>query len=512
MSDFDNIRTELQRAQALNKYDPAAINKIPDSVDSLTLRDVAVIAKLGYKDLASAASFGNATGKHPELKGVIKEIQDLAVPMGAKGIKAVNGQPAPTAYDGLMRSIGDRFRQKPDLFDQLSADFKENPAAKARFMQAVKQDPKAMATAIRSYTGAEGAGSKTNGQLEKAIDSVLQSKPAPSKTTPKSEAGAPTPIASAPRPQKVESAADKPSPVAVTVRTNETPDAAKSTPSAPVVATQTADSGEIIDAGPAGANFALKAEDIGKKGGMADQLADRLLKTFPDMGTDIEGFRTKLKTDKALQKSIAENMNNNPEFVAQLAQFSNEGEDNKSDELLKKYGRDGIKDLLNHPDKLAKDDYVDGLSSQLKMANGSGFDIKGIISKLGDMLGIDLNALLAPIAELCQKGIAACQEFFGSGKAMSMASNIGDSVRSLSVDAADAIQNATGKKSDLEITTRYDRDGKEIQPVNENKTPAPEQNVRMAQVGQTVQNLQHQAPVNGPSGGAAAAAGLGAPS
>lgn len=427
------------------------------------------MAKLGFSTMAQGEAFAKARDAHASTKSLFTSFGDKAA--------------SDNKYNSVMKAVGDKFKSDPNLFNKLDRDFSQNPAIAKQMMTAIDKNPTAAANAIRAYTGQDTGSGRLEtlvGRINQNLDPITgASLTAKSNAPLKSE----TPLKTSNAPPKTQSS--KPDPMTVTANAADRPPTSSSVEAAPSVPTASPPPAEVISpvAGISGAPK-WKAEDVAK---MADPMADKFKAIMGDEQVNIEGFRTSLKTNKTLQAQIAENFNNNPEFVDQMMKLATEkspdGKETESERLLKQHGRPTIKEIVGNPALLADDKYVDNLTGKLSMASGGGFDIKGMIAKLSDWIGIDLNALLGPIAELCQKGMAACQEFFGSGKAMSMASNIGDSVRSLSVDAADAIQNATSKKSDLDVTTRYDRDGKEIQPVNENKTPAPEQGIRVAQSG-----------------------------
>lgn len=249
----------------------------------------------------------------------------------------------------------------------------------------------------------------------------------------------------------------------------------------------------------------VTAELVGMEGGIADQLADRLLKTFPEDSEAIKGFRTKLKGDKQLQSQIADNMNKNPEFVEQLIKFSAQ-KDGESDKLLKQFGRPVITDLLAHPEKLAQDSYVDSLTSKLSTVGGAGGGFGGMMGQLWE----GIKEMFGP---LIQKVMAACQEMFGGGNGMSMFSGIGDGVSGLFSNLMGpdgAFEGVTGKRSEPVNISDIDKDdGSQIQTLSPEKK-AEQERLRSLQNGprQTQQDSgpQQLSPATGPASPAATAA------
>ncbi|PZP57468.1 MAG: hypothetical protein DI586_00085 [Micavibrio aeruginosavorus] len=224
---------------------------------------------------------------------------------------------------------------------------------------------------------------------------------------------------------------------------------------------------------------------VGREGGLVDQIGEKLHKMYPDLENEINTFKNQIKGDPKLQQQIADNLNNNPEFVAQMMSFDGEDSSGFMGSIKKMFGKSTIQDLLANPAKLANDSYVDSLSSKLSGEGG----FMGSIMKF-------VQGLLDMIAPMFQKGAAALS--MGNGR--DLLGDLGGWAKdNLGLDFGTAdnvtkVDHANGQIVDPNSPKpRTDDPQRPLQ--------APAQNAQMADVGKTIQNLQHQAPATGPSGG-----------
>ena len=379
MSNYTRLRDELTNLQRLNRADFAGA--IPDSVNTTSLVDIAGLAKMGFTDLRAGSRFAEArTAAFAQGRGgdALERIFDR---VGELSIRQQNGTPlvdsqgnlAPTRYDGFARALGERFRSTGGgaVLSNLARDLGENPNLEAQFMRVIERNPDEVARNLPRYTGANG---NIEGILT-AIEGRATNAPAPrQQAAPATRSPTQTPT-----PTPTPAPASTPAPVAPIAATVATP--------APTPAPTAADSEYQADTTPTGENARLNitAQNLVEPNGIIEQLSTKLKSVFPDLdeaGT-IDGFVTQIRNDPTLQANIATNLNNNPEFVARLAQFQNsDGESNaNADNLLRQFGRRDVVDLLNNPSKLANDQYVDDLNRQLGMASGG---MGGMLSGIGD--------------------------------------------------------------------------------------------------------------------------------
>ncbi len=434
MSNFDRLKSQLETAQALNATERAAnarlgtnIDKIPDSVDKVRMRDIAGLSKMGFSSLADGQKFGAERDRLANLKPLFVKLGEAAVPVkDGKLIVDGNGQPVPSrnkGYDEFMSALGSKFRQDPKVLEKLSRDIAEHPGMDKRLLAAIEKDPSAAAKSIATYTGANGVGpdGKTNGQLENLVNGILgpeakaEVPPPPKPPAPAARAAAPAAVT--PPPQRA-AAAEAPPPVDKVA-----PMAAVAAAAAPDEALAQGET-TMDDLDPSKAKLRITSEDIAANGGLADELYGTFKTNFPDM-VGLEEFRDKLKNDRGLQERVAQNLNNNPDFVTQLTNLATDNQDKGPSKLLQQFGRSTVQDLVDNPEKLASDAYVDNLSGQLKMADGSildkigsffrNFDFQGMLGKIGSFLKPIMNMIGNFVGKL----------FGGSGNLMSMGNGPG---------------------------------------------------------------------------------------
>ena len=147
---------------------------------------------------------------------------------------------------------------------------------------------------------------------------------------------------------------------------------------------------------------------------------------YPDMGVDIKAFKTKLETDKALQQKVADNLNANPDFLAELGkmQEKSDGKPADPDSLMSKAGRPIVTKLVKDPNLLGDDQYVKSLTRSLQMANGNfSGPFGGIMAMIQPFLSMfgDFGLGMSSGGNFMGMGTFNMQDPFGS--LLSMASN-----------------------------------------------------------------------------------------
>ena len=382
--------------------------------NQLTYRDLAGLGKMNFSTIEAGKNFSDQLAKYPNLDGFFKTVGNLAVPAGANPAAA-------SRFDPVMSAFGAKFRNDPAVLKKLSDDFRENPKIGSQLIDAIKKNPQAAAQAIRVYNGAEAGPGKLEtlvGRINQGLSPVATAAApvaiaaaAPARDKPAARTSAPEQTSRAPKPERP--APEKIEPIVAAA--NQSVESAT-----PAINTSVTPASSEVASSP---TPKMTAEDIEK---MADPLADKFQQIVPDIN-NLEEFRRTLKTDKAFQSRIAENFNNNPDFVEQMMKMAEPGKDGQksaTDKLLEQYGRPTIRDIVSNPSKLADDSYVDGLTDKLGSASGG---LGGLMSKLGDMFGgINFGEIFAPLAEICQKAFAALKECFSGGNMLAMKNGVAD--------------------------------------------------------------------------------------
>ena len=380
---------------------------------TITNRDLGGLAKMGFTSLEQGQTFATARDRNPAVKNFLDSFAAEAVPMR-------NGQPVASRLDPVMAAMGQRFRQDPRLLDKLAEDFRENPGVDRQLAAAIRANPARAAQAIRAYTGADGTGPNgaRNGQLEQLIRQI-NPPPAPAAAPQRREA--PPPAA------RVREREPDP------IRSTRTEAPSRPEPAAVVAATGNDDGAN--DTGPSGpASTTVTAAQVGS---MAEPLVGTLRRAFPDM-VGLDEFENKLKTDTAFQARVAANFSNNPEFVTELMKFAQPGTgegENNGLQLLQQFGRRDIQNLVDNPEQLTQDSYVDGLTSKLKMASGPMGNIGGMLQNLfgGNFdlgnIGQGIMSFLQPLLDMFGdlfRGFGA-----NGGNVMSMTNGSGNMLSNL---------------------------------------------------------------------------------
>ena len=153
---------------------------------------------------------------------------------------------------------------------------------------------------------------------------------------------------------------------------------------------------------------------------MATQLSEKLLEVFPEMANDIDGFNKTIQGSPELQARIAQNLTKNPKLVEQMMQMA-ASKDEGTGNALRQYGRADVQELLNHPEKLADEQYVNTLSGKLGMASGGGGFLDGIKNLFG---GLDLGGIGDKIMEFLQPLIDMFKNLFAGFSANGGISNV----------------------------------------------------------------------------------------
>lgn len=327
-----------------------------------------------------------------------------------------------------LNTIAKAWKQDNNVLDRMSATINGNATLKLRMGAIGSHDPVRFAAISADYTSnPNDLASSINSaysQLPAAVRQRAEAEAAPRRTP------APAPRAEAPAPRARTQSPASPSPRerqdAPEPRRETSPQSRSERPAADSSAETTPRPAVI--AGAAGVGFT--AEDIRLEGGILDMVGSKLEQMFPDMASQIQTFKNTIRGDAALQARIAENLNNNPEFMAELEKLGQNGHSGNT-ALLQQFGRQPVLDLLTHPEKLADNAYVDSMTAQLKGASG------GVGGMLQNLLGnLNLGGLGGQIMGFLQPLIDMLGDLFrgfgaNGGNVISMTNGSGNMLSNL---------------------------------------------------------------------------------
>lgn len=359
---------------------------------------VTVLKKMGFTTGEQVSYFNAEIEANPKLKDTFAGFEkDFATTNKYDAVLKKMG--AQVLTDGAKIKFDADAAKKSDtgIIDKLAKDL--SGANGAQMIKQLREHPDAIVKNLDSYASQKGTVADFLGQpvVTAAPAPVPEKAPSASgssshATTGKHSAKAPAPIAVAAAPVTPTVVTPSSAPITQTAPevtpTTQAP-VAKNTPQTP-----SQDPQEQVLAALAGASDKDIKEGLTKTdvkrilNGMADQAETKFgvnASTASGFKNRVGGGDPKLADDKLIS-DITINMQNNPDFVRQLAKSAQ----NKTEpsDGLKEAARKEMTKVMENPEKLAEDSYVKELSQNMKKAESfEAFSSSGIGKMFGSMFG-----------------------------------------------------------------------------------------------------------------------------
>ena len=355
---------------------------------------------VGQKMGLGTADLGIFLGKVATNSEIRKIVLDAASGPDTPGAPAIDPK-----YNKFLEVLGQRFKADTGLpavsngfIDKLNADLKKDPALAEKLKSAISTNPTIAANQLALYKHGDLKSTVTTlDALVTAANRPAPPAPAPTAPPPPPVAAADKPIPAKPVPPRVEAAkpppapASAPAPAPVPVAAVPAPAAPASAP-APTIdvaeARRVAAEGVLATFASSSTSDQTIAESMNPE--MVKAIAATVAKFsrthYPQsIGLDADKFQTRIDASPELQKSIAENLAQNPKLVRSLAQaMGPDGKLNMNEKLVRSFVENALKTIFNNPEKLAEKQYTDSL--QRDMNQGNSMDQ---ITSFMRMLGFD---------------------------------------------------------------------------------------------------------------------------
>lgn len=254
----------------------------------------------------------------------------------------------------IIVAFANKWKTNPDIYSQMEADLKKTPELANRIQVTANGNPASLITAIKEYEpGNMGANLPVKGSYLEAERKYASSAPA------------------------------SPSPMAVVAGATQ-PSAPAPTQTASRPTSSANDDDAILDAVANASD-----DDIQKTTSpeavhmLADRIAKMAVTTHGTSPATANGFVAKIKTDPKLSQAIAINLQQNPDFVRQLARMAKDK--TPLTEPAKSMARREMENLMENPERLADAKYVRELQQKIQMAEQ--FKNEGIGGMLQSMFG-----------------------------------------------------------------------------------------------------------------------------
>lgn len=324
-----------------------------------------------------------------EMKRFEKAADASVVPKTAALLQSIGDSKLPDAIkEAMTTALGTKWKTDPNLFQKMEANFKANPRLSDQVQKMANSDPNKLIQAISAYDGNNLA--KLMAPSPSSVTAPLPS--SPSKTQAPAPAAGPTKSSRAPHAAPVTVSP-------VTIATPESPQKAPSAvprqPETPATSAPSSDNNDMLTVLEMSSDADIKdiVDDKTTK-----QILDGIAGKASALGVNaasVDGFK-KATGAAPLQKAITKNLQNNPEFVRQLAKMSKDS--STASEPFKSKALQEMNKLMSNPQLLADDKYVKGLQSQMQMAET--LKKYGLDKMLGDMFGQSMGPLKSGFAEL----------------------------------------------------------------------------------------------------------------
>lgn len=299
----------------------------------------------------------------------------------------------------LQDAIIERYMAKGSTFlKDLDRDLGANPAAAATLAKQIQADPNKVALNVAKYTAGNLAAVVAAGEpAVAAVKPSVVSAAAPA--TPRAEPvrtaraapEAAIPAAAAPRAEPI-AAAVKPATSTFT----------------PEMEAQIQRNTFIALAGKPDAEISVALSSPALVKGIAAGIADQATK----MGVGAEytkSFKDRMARDPQLVDAFQKNLQQNPEFVRQMAKTMRDGGEMPAS--MKEIAKKTMQDVMEQPEKLADDGFVKRMSQGLSMKDGGGMGgMMGGLSSMFKGMG-DMGGMFSGLASFFQGIMDKIQSF-----------------------------------------------------------------------------------------------------
>lgn len=303
---------------------------VAKGLGQMTATQEAVLRKMGITQIAEAEAFDREQARNPAVKALFKEFESDF----AKDDKK---------YDDMLRAFGKRIKAElgssieeetvnpVTVLDSLNRELSADKGGKARadaIKNLLRTNPDQLTKNIPSYK---------EGELDKILGIAVESPVIQAK-----KAAGPA----AKEPDKAVAAAHKP---------KAPPPVEK--PSAMEVAA--ANAADVTTS-------TVKGDPTVKK--IAKEIATTVLSNFPELEEDVGAFSEAIEKDPALQKSIADQINKNPDFLKQLDGMKSAG---ALSPKVKSNLRPFVQKFLHNPQALGTEEGMKQTVADFNKAKGA---------------------------------------------------------------------------------------------------------------------------------------------
>ncbi len=365
----------------------------------------------GMLDKASAVA-SSVKYSQEQITALTKQID--AAPNVSKVINSITEQS--TDVEAFSAALVKKLKQDPQLIEKLEKELEKNPELGKQLSDRIVKNQAAASQDLMRY----------NGSNLQAIVSPAQPTPAPAPTTAAPVAAPADPAAA---PAKQPNAAPQGTKPTQPTKPAAAPTTAAPAPVATPVDPAVTPNKPAVDI-PKPPEDAFTVQTMGKQiyndiltksdadvskmidpsfvKGMAAGMATMAVDKFGVDEAKAHGFAERVNGDPKLQEAIANNLKEHPDFVRNLAKMAND--DSQVPEHMRQTAKKELEKIMEKPELLASEDYVNGLNGKLQMANG----LNKFANMFGNMFGVDMNGMMGNIGEFFQGFIQKIMDFIGN--------------------------------------------------------------------------------------------------
>ncbi|MDY0029818.1 MAG: hypothetical protein RBR86_07745 [Pseudobdellovibrionaceae bacterium] len=324
-----------------------------------------------------------------------------AAPNVSKVISSITEQS--TDVEAFSAALVKKLKQDPQLIEKLEKELVKNPELGKQLADKIVKNQAAASQDLMRY----------NGSNLQAIVSPGQPTPAPTPTTtaPAKQPNAAPQGTKPTQPTKPAAAPTTAAPVAAPADPAVTPTKpAVDIPKPPEDAFTVQTMGKQIynDILTKSDADVSKMIDPSFVKGMAAGMATMAVDKFGVDEAKAHGFAERVGGDPKLQEAIANNLKEHPDFVRNLAKMAND--DSQVPDSVRQTAKKELERIMEKPELLASDDYVNGLNGKLQMAGG----LNKFASMFENMFGVDMKGMMSNVGEFFQGFIQKIMDFIGN--------------------------------------------------------------------------------------------------